>query len=56
MGAIEYDVISEYKMDRLIKNVNKRISLGWTPQGGVCCHWLDSVGKIFYQAMIRRPK
>lgn len=51
---MQYTVISESAIERLIKNVNQHISEGWIPQGGIFEGNPGFHGRIFYQAMIKQ--
>jgi len=46
---MEYTVLKETKLDRLITMVNQYINNGWRPQGGVAIDGYTN----FYQAMVK---
>lgn len=55
MKVIEYKVIAQSSLERLIELVNKNIGKGWQPQGGISMtrnlELVDQEG--FAQAMVR---
>ena len=50
---MEYTVISESSIERLIKSINNAMQEGWIPQGGICEGNPGFNGRLFYQAMIK---
>ncbi len=50
---MEYIVVRTNGSARLRVEVEKRINLGWVPQGGVSISHSSLTGDDYYQAMIR---
>lgn len=50
---MEYLVISDTILNRLIDSINRLLSEGWKCQGGICAYENNNFDDYFYQAMIK---
>lgn len=47
--VIEYDILTSYNRENLVRRINERISVGWQPVGGIA---IESKG-AFGQAVVK---
>jgi len=50
---MDYHILEGVTREHLNELVNKRIKMGWTPQGGVCVYLNYQKQETFFQAMIK---